>query len=74
VPKPSGGSGFAQETFPRIGTVCHAGVDYLERHGVPQDGVQGPVGDTHSAPAQLVKAAVIAPHNLVMIETAVIRP
>jgi hypothetical protein len=74
MPKPSGGSGFAQETFSRLRAVRNAGVDDLERHGMTQDGVQGPIGDAHGAPAQLFKTAVGAPHNFVVVETAFIDP
>jgi hypothetical protein len=40
---------------------------------VTQDGVDGPVGDAHGAPAQLVEGAVLALCQLVMIKTAVVR-
>ena len=47
-----------------------ASVDDFERHGVTQDGVDGPVGDAHGAPAQIVEGAVLALCWLVMVKTA----
>jgi hypothetical protein len=39
---------------------------------VTQDRIEGTVGDTHTAPAQFVKSAVVPPNNLIMIKTAVV--
>src|SRR6516164_8431787 len=72
MPKPRRGAGFAQEAFPRIPATCKASVDDFQRHGVTQDRIEATVGDPHSAPAQFVKTAVGAPHNLVMIKTALV--
>src|SRR6516165_1086846 len=72
MPKPRRSAGFAQETFPRIPVPCNASVDHFQRHGVTQDRIEATVGDPHRAPAQFVKTAVGAPHNLVMIKTALV--
>src|SRR6516164_2459025 len=72
MPKPRRGAGFAQEAFSRVPAPCNASVDYFQRHGVTQDGIEGTVGDAHSAPAQFVKTAIVAPHNLVMIKTVLV--
>src|SRR5580704_397932 len=72
MPKPRRSAGFAQEAFPRVPAPCNAVVDHFQRHGVTQDRIEGTVGDSHSAPAQFVKTAVVAPHNLVMIKTALV--
>src|SRR5271157_4093214 len=72
MPKPCRGAGLAQEAFPSISAPCDASVDDFQRHSVTQDRIEGTVGDAHSAPAQFVKTAVVAPHNLVMIKTALV--
>src|SRR6516225_2777364 len=72
MPKSRRGAGFAQEAFPRVPAPCNESVDHFQCYRVTQDRIEGPVGDAHSAPAQLVKTAVGAPHNLVMIKTALV--
>src|SRR5271166_3774906 len=51
---------------------CNASVDHFQRHGVTQGRIEGTVGYPHSATAQFVKTAVVAPHNFVMIKTALV--
>jgi hypothetical protein len=41
-----------QEPLPRVRAASDASVDDFERHGVTQDGVDGPVGDAHGAPVR----------------------
>src|SRR5271165_3219855 len=72
MPKPRRGAGFAQEAFPRVRAPGNASVDHFQRHGVTQGRIEGTVGYPHSASAQLGKTAVVAPHNLVMIKTALV--
>jgi hypothetical protein len=61
-----------QEPLPRVRAASDASVDDFERHGVTQDGVDGPVGDAHGAPAQLRRRRAVALCQLVMVKTAVV--
>src|SRR5215471_20932805 len=72
MPKPCRGTGLAEEALPRVPAPCDATIDHFQCDGVTQDRIEGTVGDAHSAPAQFVKTAVVAPHNLVMIKTALV--
>ena len=71
--QPCGGARLPQKAFASFRAGGHPSVDDLEGHRAAQHGVQGLVGDAHGAPAQLLKAAVRALHERVVVKPALIR-
>jgi hypothetical protein len=63
---------FEQKAFLRFPAPCNASIDDFQCYEVTQNRIEGPIGDSHSAPTQFVKTAVVVPHNLVMIKTALV--